>query len=112
MSDFQKFLLLDAFFVNIFPLKDVSICPVQCLKSPRNEGVAKNYLVFKFSSRKFLTPAQINKSLKEVLSLVLEPEENKNTSHSSRAAIPSFVGKPGRVDVVGSLGYYCLHVIC
>lgn len=86
---FPKVFASGGVFVDIFPLKDVTICPVQCLKSLRKSGVKDNDPVFKFGSGKLLTPAQFNKSLKDVLSLVLKPDENKYTSHSFRAAIPS-----------------------
>jgi hypothetical protein len=45
--------------------------------------------VFKFKSGKLLTPNQFNKSLKELLSTVLNPKENQFSSHSFRAAIPA-----------------------
>jgi hypothetical protein len=86
---FPKVFSAKGIFVDLFPIDDVTICPVHCLKNLRSKVENQDEPVFKFGTGKLLTPNQFNKSLKELLGTVLTPEENQFTSHSFRAAIPA-----------------------
>jgi hypothetical protein len=86
---FPKVFSAKGIFVDLFPVDDVTICPVHCLKNLRLKVKNQDEPVFKFGTGKLLTPTQFNKSLKDLLGTVLTPEENQFTSHSFRAAIPA-----------------------
>jgi hypothetical protein len=59
-------------FVDIFEIKDSSVCPFSCLKSLHDSNpsaVAKNLPVFSFSSTKFLSTRVFTKTLRSLLVL-------------------------------------------
>jgi hypothetical protein len=86
---FPKVFSAKGIFIDLFPIDDVTICPVHCLKNLRLNVKNQDEPVFKFGTGKLLTPTQFNKSLKDLLSIVLTPKENQLTLHSFRAAIPT-----------------------
>jgi hypothetical protein len=81
-------------FVDIFEIKESSVCPFSCLKSLHDSNptaVAQNWPVFSFSSTKFLSTQVFTKTLRSLLVPHLGQKANELSGHSFRAGIPATI---------------------
>jgi hypothetical protein len=89
---FPKVFVQGGISVDLFSLKDKSLCPVAVLKSLLKEksySQVKSLPVFMFSNGKLLTPKQFNISLRSLLEPIFGKDALFFSSHSFRAAIPA-----------------------
>jgi hypothetical protein len=83
-------------FIDLYPIPSHPCCPVAALKKllelqKKEMNWSKDLPVFTFCSGKFLTPKELNNTLKSLLGDLFQPGLNSITCHSFRAAIPSAV---------------------
>jgi hypothetical protein len=84
----------ESHFIDIFKLGDSSICPWNCLKGLHNASpwaVEKNWPVFSFSPKKFLTNKLFTKTVRSLLKNHLGNNAEKISGHSFRAGIPAAI---------------------
>ena len=88
--------------LDIFPLKDKSLCPVSALSRLKNLSInhgifSENMPVFMFKSGKFLTKATLNSWLAVILGDFTD-KMHRITGHSFRSAIPTALSTHPNTD--------------
>jgi hypothetical protein len=83
-------------FIDLFRNKELKPCPVKCLEklfSLKDTEVSLHSPVFALSNSEFLTPAELNFTIQEILGKYIGKGSLEYSGHSLRAAIPSAIAE-------------------
>jgi hypothetical protein len=94
--------------VDLFPIQDPSLCPVECFRNLcySKKPIIKQLPIFMFSNGKLLTPHSLNDFFRSSLKPLLgDKAKKKYSSHSFRssilAALANHPSLAGQSDIMG-----------